>query len=97
MDIVVFHPNTTYYNGRPNWLARTDKRPVQINLNNVGLEFPLMILAFNDDEDYKNAVPVDILEIEEGENAHLYLEKDKYNILVVNESGSAVKFKKTVN
>lgn len=96
MDIVVFHPNTEYINGRPNWLIQNDRELIQIELNNIDFDFPVMVMAFNSNENIKQAIPVDILEVENNEKANLVLKKGKYNIVVINQIGKVQVFEKVV-
>ncbi len=96
-DIAVFHPNTTYIDHRPNWLFDYGNKNVPINLSEVSIEFPVMVLAFNKVEDIDLAVPVDITEVQNRtESCHLGLKEGTYNIVITNGKKS-VKFEKSVN
>lgn len=87
-DIAVLHPNTTYSNGRPNWL----KAAAAIPLSDIQMEFPVMVLAFKKGEDIHLAVPVDISEVaQQTESCYLGLSKGSYEIVVTNKKES-VKF-----
>jgi hypothetical protein len=84
-DIVVFHPNTEYINNRPNWLFENGNKNVSILLNDIQIEFPVMVLAFKKGEDINFAIPVDITEAEnKTENCNLGLKKGTYEIVVTN-------------
>ena len=97
IDIVVFHPNTEYINNRPNWLINDQSKLVQIELDNIDLNFPVMIMAFNSNEDFKHAIPVDILEVEHKKNASfLALQKGKFTIVIVNQTGEAMVLEKKI-
>lgn len=89
-DVTVFHSFTKYRNERPKWLFYDDKKSVHINLKDIKIDFPIMLMAFkNDDEIKSKAVPLDIVEIDNnGENATLVLNKGKYIIKAINESDS---------
>lgn len=91
-DIAVFHPNTTYINTRPNWLFTNGNEQIQIDLQAIEFEFPVMILAYKKGEDIKTAVPVDITEAAtKVATCTLALPKGKYEIVVTNGKES-VKF-----
>ncbi|MCR8669217.1 hypothetical protein NO995_16135 [Aestuariibaculum sp. M13] len=96
MDLVVFHPMTTYNNKRPNWVFERGNKDVEINMNKINLEFPVMVLAFNSNEELHEAIPIDITEVEKRDaGCHLGLPKGNYNIVVTNKSESIL-FKKDV-
>jgi len=95
-DIAVFHPNTNYIDGRPNWLFENDNKNIAISLNDILIEFPVMVLAFKKGEDIKFAVPIDITEVKNKiENCILGLKKGNYNIVITNGKES-VKFKQNI-
>jgi hypothetical protein len=96
-DIAVLHPNTDYVDGRPNWLFENGNKNISLELKDIPIEFPVMVLAYKKGEDINEAVPIDIMEVEDKkENAHLALKKGDYEIVVTNKSKS-YKFGKTVN
>ncbi len=98
MDIVVFHPNTEYINNRPNWLIQNDKKLVQIEMDKIDLDFPIMVMAFAENENLKKAVPIDIYEVANKKSeCFLVLDKGKYNIIVTNRSGDGLIILKKVN
>ena len=95
-DLAVFHPNTNYIDDRPNWLFENDNKNIAISLNDILIEFPVMVLAFKKGEDINIAVPVDITEVKsQTENCNLGLKKGKYNIVITNGKES-VKFEQNV-
>lgn len=95
-DIAVFHPNTNYIDGRPDWLFENGNENVSITLNDIQIEFPVMVLAFKKGEDINLAVPMDITEVKnKTENCILGLKKGNYNIVVTNGKES-VKFEQNV-
>lgn len=84
-DIAVFHPNTTYINGRPNWLFDRDHQPTIVTLDDLIIEYPVMVLAYAKGEDIATAIPLDITEVENNTaDAHLSLKKGTYAIVVTN-------------
>ena len=95
-DIAVFHPNTNYIHGRPDWLFENDNENVSITLNDIQIKFPVMVLAFKKGEDINLAVPIDITEVKNKiENCILGLKKGNYNIVITNGKES-VKFKQNI-
>ncbi|WKK76628.2 hypothetical protein QYS49_04870 [Marivirga salinae] len=95
-DIAVLHPNTDYVDGRPNWLFENGNKNISLELKDIPIEFPVMVLAYKKGEDINMAVPMDITEIEDKkENAHLALEKGAYEIVVTNKLKS-FKFERVV-
>lgn len=84
-DLTVFHPNTEYIDSRPNWLFKNAYENIPIQLNDIQIEFPVMVLAFKKGEDINLAVPIDITEIEnKTNNCNLGLKKGFYEIVVTN-------------
>lgn len=97
-DIVVFHPNTRYINGRPNWLFENGAKAVPIALEEFDVSYPVMILAYKKGEDIKNGIPMDIVEVkDEADKKNLVLKRGDYQIVITNEKGDARKFKLNVN
>lgn len=61
------------------------------------MPFPVMIMAYNKGEKISDAIPYDIIEIEnKDETALLALKKGNYEIVVCNEEKAAVKFELSV-
>lgn len=88
IDIVVFHPTTKYINNRPNWMINNGQKLVQIKLNEIKIDFPVMVLAYQKNENINYAIPVDIIEVEtKEENSFLALKTGKYKIVIVNQRG----------
>jgi len=95
-DLAVFHPNTEYVNNRPNWLFKNGNENVSIQLDEIQIEFPVMVLAFKKGEDINLAVPSDITEVDnKSEKCNLGLKKGIYDIVVTNRKES-VKFEQNV-
>ena len=95
-DIAVFHPNTEYINNRPTWLFENDNKKVSINLDDIEIEYPVMVLVYKKGENINSAVPIDITEVEtKTENIILGLKKGEYEIVVTNGQKS-FKFERRV-
>lgn len=95
-DIAVFHPNTKYLNGRPNWLFENDNKKVSISLADLQIDFPVLALAYKKGENINLAIPVDITEVKnKTENCIFGLKKGTYNIVITNKKES-VKFEQIV-
>ena len=87
-DVTVFHPFTEYRNGKPDWLFYDCKKSISINLKDITIDFPIMLMAYNNNEEIKNeAVPLDIVEVNNKEKkATLVLSKGNYIIKAINEN-----------
>jgi hypothetical protein len=91
-DIAIFHPRTEYLNSRPTWLLKNNIQNIKIELKDIDISFPVMILAFIKGEDINNAIPFDIVEVEEQNNkANLALERGEYEVVVTNQKGNSRK------
>jgi hypothetical protein len=56
-----------------------------------------MVLAFNDEEDYTKAIPVDVLEVKnQNEKIRLALSPGHYNIILSDTEQKAKKFELSV-
>lgn len=88
-DLTIFHPNTNYTDDRPDWLFKNGNRKVSINLTDLDIEYPIMVLAYKKGEDIHKAVPVDIKEIQTNlDNCTLGLKKGDYEIVITNGTDS---------
>ena len=94
MDVVVLQPTTEYLHSRPDWLmAGSDRELVRVELADLEIASPSLVLAYLKAEDFREAVPVDIVEVEPGASeVYLGLDKKQYNIVVVNAQGEGKKF-----
>ncbi|MEP2281254.1 hypothetical protein [Maribacter sp.] len=93
-DLAVVHPKTKLVYNRPNWLFRNGNKPVTLELNNLDISFPVMVLAYKKGEDIKTGVPTDILEVENKTDIiKLALKKGAYEIVVTNLDGNSRKIK----
>lgn len=94
-DILVFHPRTTYKNGRPIWLEDEQKQITKVELPDIPINGPCLVFAIPENELATEAVPVDIVSIDNGEKeVYLALEKGTYQIVVQpqNEEGMLFNF-----
>ncbi|TVZ15503.1 hypothetical protein [Maribacter sp. MAR_2009_72] len=92
-DVAVLQPNTTYENGRPNWLFSNENKAINLQLNDIDISFPVMVLAYKKGEDITTAVPMDIVEIEnKSDSTNLALRTGEYEIVAINLDGNARKF-----
>ncbi len=90
-DIMVFHPKTITKSNRPSWIFRNNRKSVKIELNEVELDRPFLTMAFKEKEDFRNAVPFDVVEAGESEKyIFLALEKGKYNLIFQNQDKKAL-------
>ena len=92
-DLAVFHPKTEFVENRPNWLFKNDNMSVPIELDNIEISYPIMVLAYRKGENLKKAVPIDLIEItEKSDKKNLALGRGEYEIVVTNLKGKASKF-----
>ncbi|MBZ9629706.1 hypothetical protein LB465_02860 [Salegentibacter sp. LM13S] len=97
-DIAVIQPKTSYEKGRPGWLLEGKAKPVALDIADTDLSFPLMVLAFNKEEGYKRAIPVDIIEVKKREEEmYLALDPGEYIIVLANTEDKARKYELEVN
>lgn len=95
-DIAIFHPNTQYIDNRPNWLFTNGNKNVSIQLTDIDIEYPVMVLAFKKGEYIHQAVPMDIVEIsQKTDKCTLGLKQGVYEIIVTNKKDS-FKFEQTI-
>ncbi|MEL6867155.1 MAG: hypothetical protein AAFP19_22210 [Bacteroidota bacterium] len=85
-DIMLFHPKTKMEAGRPKWLFQNNKQKVVLDLTQIKIDFPVLVLAFKEKEDLKQAIPFDIVHLENSiDEVVLALEKGKYTIIIQNQ------------
>lgn len=96
-DIAVFQPQINYVKGRPDWLLINNRKLVEIDLSDLKINFPVMVMAFKMGENINKAVPTDIIEVENiNDNSPLVLKEGTYTIVVTNIKNNALKFEKVV-
>jgi len=95
-DIAILHPTTNYINNRPDWIFSIGNKKTKIDLSQIEISYPLLIMAFKKGEEINKAVPVDIYEVsDKTENCFLGLPKGNYTVVMTNGTES-IKFDKTV-
>jgi len=83
-DACVYHPRTIYKHGRPDWVFANGRQPIFLR-GAVTLPFPCMVFVYHDGEDYSKAVPADIVELKNEDDANhkaLALGKGDYYIII---------------
>ena len=88
-DASVYFPPTAYAHGRPTWLlmgnARHYYRPPARQLT---VAYPCRVQAYRAGEDVTQAVPADVIELQNAQEDHaLVLEKGPYTLLLENAQG----------
>lgn len=97
-DLAVFHPKSELINGRPNWLFAGGNQSVPMDLNDIDISFPIMVLAYKKGEDIKDGIPMDLIEVQnKTDKANLALRKGEYDIIIANLKGNARKFELSVD
>ena len=83
VDCVIIHPETHYVNNRPNWLlGEGNRKEYQIEKSKI-IQYPLLVLAYRQNEFENNGIPTDIIEVFENENIPpLILNKGDYEIII---------------
>jgi hypothetical protein len=82
-DIAILHPFSNYINGRPDWMFAQGNLAYELILPEHELNYPLMILAFNADEDIQRTVPMDIVEADSTDfSVTMALPKGDYQIML---------------
>ncbi|REG97890.1 hypothetical protein [Flavobacterium aquicola] len=85
-DCSIIYPVSTYTNERPDWLTLDGQRKIfDIPVNSI-TEFPVLVMAYRNNELEQNGIPADIIEINSREQkASLILDKGDYQIIVKNK------------
>ena len=98
-DAVVYFPETQYINGRPNWLLMDkNNKFVNIPFNDISIKRPYLVFAYYENEDISNAIPADIIEIEdEDDKKSLVLQAANYKLIIRNSQGEIEKIKMNVH
>ncbi|SDR65846.1 hypothetical protein [Christiangramia echinicola] len=92
-DIAVLHPNTKYEKERPQWLIKNDSKYVEVKNENLKIDYPIMALAYNKGENINEAIPVDIVEIQnKSDKSYFVLDKGYYNIVIDNQNDQSFKY-----
>jgi hypothetical protein len=87
-DCNLYHPKTTYINGRPNWLITSDRTFVDIK-SEITIDFPCLVKVYEANDNIDNAVPIDIIELENKiDNKQIIVNKtSKYRVVITNLKG----------
>jgi len=95
-DVAVFHPNTNYIAGRPDWIFSDGYKRIRVPLEELDVTFPAMVMAFPEDEGFVKSVPVAMMEVEgRSDSCFLGLFEGEY-VVVVTDGTKAVKFEQSV-
>lgn len=88
MDVQVYHPNTLWEMGRPGWRKLDGYKSYRFT-NQISIEYPCQLLAYHYGEPPEEAVPVDLIELENAasEKPLLLNPKLPYRILARNRQG----------
>jgi hypothetical protein len=86
-DLNLYHPDTKYQNGRPDWLYRANYKSCNI-VSKITIDFPCLVCAYIKLE-YPKGVPVDVISLENKDsNKCLILSnKDKFIVVCKNQKG----------
>jgi len=84
-DCSIIYPVTTYTNQRPDWLTLNGRRKAfHIPTNSIS-EYPVLVMAYRNNEFEQEGIPADITEITNKEQkADLVLDKGNYRIIIKN-------------
>ncbi len=92
-DVRVYHPRTTWIEGRPNWVFENNRKARYIN-NEITTEFPCLVFAYLSNEsiiekaNYKMLIPYDIIELKNMQDKKaLSLKTGNYDILIKDIKG----------
>jgi len=90
-DIRLFHPRTTYANGRPDWLLMDGQRSVYtISDSIISIDYPVLVKAYAENE-RDDAVPIDVIELRAYPNEKsLILPEEKFRLLIINPKGDSL-------
>ena len=97
-DLTIVHPRTFYKEGRPSWAFSKNAKPYKLKVDTLSVQKPYLILAVKGEEDYKTAVPTDIIEVNDDSAKEITfaLEKGKYNFVIPVDKEKAYLIEKEV-
>jgi len=97
-DVRLFHPRTTYINGRPDWLLMQGEREIyMLRSDSISIDYPILVKAFHKNEGDK-AVPADVIEIKDiADQKAMVLPKGEYDLLLKNLEGDSLKIDVKIN
>lgn len=90
-DVRLFHPRTTYIDGRPDWLRLDGKRKSYwLDPDDITIDYPILVKAYVPREG-QDAIPVDVIEIKEySDQKALILPEGTYDLILKNMVGDSV-------
>lgn len=81
-DIVIIHPQTSYINHRPSWLA-SERKKYTIPRSKIKNHQPVLVLAYRINEFENNGIPTYLVEITDNQTPNeLYLANGSYTIIL---------------
>lgn len=90
-DCSIIYPTTTYTNERADWLTLHGKRKTYHITTSSITEFPVLVMAYRNNELEQGGIPADITEItSKDQKADLILDKGDYQIIVKNKDYKVV-------
>jgi hypothetical protein len=85
-DCSIIFPVTTYTNERPDWLTLEGQRKTFHIPTNSITEYPILVMAYRNNELEQEGVPADVTEItSKDQKVDLILDKGNYQIIVKNK------------
>lgn len=88
-DYYIYHPRTTYINGRPNWIINKNTKEYYVDIQKLKVKFPILISAYDYNEDPLLTMPTDIIELSSKQNIKpLILKTGKYKLIVKDSEGN---------
>src|SRR5690606_4598143 len=88
VDISVFHPRTRFISGRPDWLLRSNSWKAYQLEEDLDLTFPSRIAAFHADENTTDAVPVNLVGLNNIHQKSLILPPGDFILHIVDRTGN---------
>ncbi|RZK49598.1 MAG: hypothetical protein EOO59_16335, partial [Hymenobacter sp.] len=86
VDAYVYHPPSSYMQGRPDWLFAEGRQPVAV-ASKIKVPYPCQVLAYVAGEP-ADAVPVDVIELADKADAPaLALAPGRYRVVVRSRGG----------
>jgi hypothetical protein len=98
-DCSIIHPITKYIEERPSWLTVSGERKIYKIPKSKITEFPVLVLAYNEEEYEQNGIHCDIVEIlNPQQKGILILKKGKYKIIVKDNNYKVInQYKQSIN
>jgi len=97
MDALLYSPRTKYIYNRPGWIFENGKNPYFLEESKITSAYPILVKAYINATDFKNEVPIDIIEIKNKEDvsktAIALFRKGNFTIKILNKAGKTQLFK----